>query len=175
MFSAPIPGQSLTSEVKNSAWENPPEMSAPEDAVMWHITRLNDPEKFKAVFELLELGLDVVTLTEGLLRTAVADGRHSIDVSLIIAPIIHELVVGRAKAAGIDFNEGIEQDNEEVQKDLDYRIESAKADNIIKEMEKTGEINLSPLKNTEKQMTDPEMPVEETEEEPKGLMSRRTA
>ena len=51
----------------------------------------------------------------------------------------------------------------------------AKADNIIKEMEKTGEINLSPLKNTEKQMTDPEMPVEETEEEPKGLMSRRTA
>lgn len=175
MFSAPIPGQSLTSEVKNAAWENPPEMSAPEDAVMWHITRLNDPKKFKAIFELLELGLDVVTLTEGLLRTAVADGRHSIDVSLIIAPIIHELIVGRAKAADIIFDEGLEEKNEEVQKDLDYRIESAKADKIIKEMEKTGEINLSPLKNTEKQMTDPEMPVKETKEEPKGLMSRRTA
>ena len=175
MFSAPIPGQSLTSEVKNAAWENPPEMSAPEDAVMWHITRLNDPKKFKAIFELLELGLDVVTLTEGLLRTAVADGRHSIDVSLIIAPIIHELIVGRAKAADIIFDEGIEEDDEEIQKDIDYRIESAKADKIIKEMEKTGEINLSPLKNTEKEMTDPEMPVEETKEEPKGLMSRRTA
>ena len=175
MFSAPIPGQSLTSEVKNAAWENPPEMSAPEDAVMWHITRLNDPKKFKAIFELLELGLDVVTLTEGLLRTAVADGRHSIDVSLIIAPIIHELIVGRAKAADIIFDEGIEEDDEEIQKDIDYRIESAKADKIIKEMEKTGEINLSPLKNTEKEMTDPEMPVKETKEEPKGLMSRRTA
>ena len=175
MFSAPIPGQSLTSEVKNSAWENPPEMSAPEDAVMWHITRLNDPKKFKSIFELLELGLDVVTLTEGLLRTAVAEGRHSIDVSLIIAPIIHELIVGRAKAVGIDFNEGLEEENEEDQKDLDYRIESAKADKIIKEMEKTGEINLSPLKDTEKEMADPEMPVEETEEEPKGLMLRRTA
>lgn len=175
MFSAPIPGQSLTSEVKNAAWENPPEMSAPEDAVMWHITRLNDPKKFKAIFELLELGLDVVTLTEGLLRTAVADGRHSIDVSLIIAPIIHELIVGRAKAADIIFDEGIEEDDEEIQKDIDYRIESAKADKIIKEMEKTGEINLSPLKNTEKEMTDPEMPVKETKEEPRGLMSRRTA
>ena len=32
-------------------------------------------------------------------------------------------------------------------------------------MEKTGEINLSPLKDTEKEMADPEMPVEETEEE----------
>jgi len=175
MFNAPIPGQSLTSEVKNSAWENPPEMSAPEDAVMWHITRLNDPKKFKAIFELLELGLDVVTLTEGLLRTAVADGRHSIDVSLMIAPIIHELIVGRAKAVGIDFNEGLEEEDEEDQKDLDYRIESTKADKIIKEMEKTGEINLSPLKGTEKEMTNSEMPVEETEEEPKGLMSRRIA
>ena len=42
-------------------------------------------------------------------------------------------------------------------------------------MEKTGEINLSPLKGTEKEMTNSEMPVEETEEEPKGLMSRRIA
>ena len=88
---------------------------------------------------------------------------------------IHELIVGRAKAADIDFNEGIEEDDEEIQKDLDYKIESAKADKIIKEMKKTGEINLSPLKNTKKEMTDPEMPVKETEEEPKGLMSRRTA
>ena len=31
MFSAPIPGQSLTSEPKNSAWENPPQFVEPED------------------------------------------------------------------------------------------------------------------------------------------------
>ena len=42
-------------------------------------------------------------------------------------------------------------------------------------MEKTGEVNLSPLKNKEEEMTDPEIAVEETKEEPKGLMSRRTA
>tara|TARA_R110000737_G_scaffold116748_1_gene149382 strand:+ start:1272 stop:1799 length:528 start_codon:yes stop_codon:yes gene_type:complete len=175
MFSAPIPGQSLTSEVKNSAWENPPEMSAPEDALLWHLKKLNDPKRFKAIFELLELGLDVVTFTEGILRNAVADGRHSIDVSLIIAPVIHELVAGRAKAAGIDFDEGLEEENEQDQKDLDYKIESNKANKIIKEMEKTGEVNLSPLKNKEEEMTDPEIAVEETKEEPKGLMSRRTA
>ena len=175
MFSAPIPGQSLTSEVKNSAWENPPEMSAPEDAVMWHITRLNDPEKFKGIFELLELGIDVVTLTEGLLRTAVADGRHSIDVSLIIAPIIHELIVGRAKAVGIDFNEGLDEEDKESQKDIDYKIESIKADKIIKDMEKTGEINLSPLKDTEEKMSSEETPPKQIEEKPMGLMSRRTA
>jgi len=30
MFSAPIPGQSLTSEPKNSTWENPPQIAEPE-------------------------------------------------------------------------------------------------------------------------------------------------
>ena len=101
MFSAPIPGQSLTSEPRNYAWENPPEYAAPEDALIWHIRRLEEPKKIKSMLGLLELGLDVVTMTEGLLRGAVADGRHSVDVSMIIAPVINEYIVGTEDAAGI--------------------------------------------------------------------------
>ena len=63
MFSAPIPGQSLTSEPKNSPWENPPQMTTPEEAVMWHIERLGKPKKVKSVVGLLSLDLDVVTMT----------------------------------------------------------------------------------------------------------------
>ena len=50
---------------------------------------------------MLELGVDVVTLTEGILRAAVAMGKHSIDVSLIIGPIIHELIKSNADVTGI--------------------------------------------------------------------------
>ena len=78
MFSAPIPGQSLTSEPKNSPWENPPQMNKPEEAVLWHLKKLDKPKSVKSVVGLLGLGLDLVTLTEGLLRGAVAEGRHSI-------------------------------------------------------------------------------------------------
>ena len=89
MFNAPIPGQSLTTEPKNYPWENPPEYADPEDALMWHMDKLGDPEKTKAALGLLELGLDVVTLTEGILRGAVADGIHTIDTSLIRRFIRH--------------------------------------------------------------------------------------
>ena len=30
-----IPGQSLTAEPKNAPYENPPELTTPEDAVEW--------------------------------------------------------------------------------------------------------------------------------------------
>ena len=98
-----LPGQSLTAEPKNAPYENPPEMTNPDDAVMWHLERLTEEDRMEALFDILELGMDVVTITEGLLRGAVMEGRHSVDVSMIIAPIIHEFVVSSAKQAGIEY------------------------------------------------------------------------
>jgi hypothetical protein len=174
MFSAPIPGQSLTSEPRNYAWENPPEYAAPEDALIWHIRRLEEPKKIKSMLGLLELGLDVVTMTEGLLRGAVADGRHSVDVSMIIAPVIHEYIVGTADAAGVEYSEGLDEEDVDFE-GIDYSIREREARKILDQMdEESGNVDLSPLKEEEPM---DEMPMEEPEvkEEPKGLMARRTA
>lgn len=125
-----FPGQSLTAEPKNAPYENAPEMVDPEEAVMWHMERLAEPKRMNHVLDALELGMDVVSLTEGLLRGAVLDGRHSIDVSLIIAPVIHELINSSAKAAGIDYEEGIPDDSEDQSK-VKYQIDSRKAQKMI--------------------------------------------
>lgn len=171
MFSAPIPGQSLTSEPKNYAWENPPEFEAPEDALLWHMDRLQEPEKVKSILGLLELDLDVVTLTEGILRGAVAEGRHTIDVSMIIAPVIHEYIVGTANAVGIDYKEGLEEGLDEEQ--MTYDIEEFKARKILDEMEgEDPEVDLSPLES-EEPVEQPEEEEETDNEKPVGLMARR--
>ena len=175
MFSAPIPGQSLTSEPKNSPWENPPEIDNPEDALLFHIKRLNTPEKTKATLNFLELGIDVVTLVEGLLRAAVSEGRHSIDVSLIIAPIIHELITGNAKAAGIEFDEGLDDPNEVNQEEIDYAIQNKKSQKILDEFDNTGKVNLSSMDEMSETVEEtPETLEEESmqKEKPMGLMSR---
>ena len=174
MFSAPIPGQSLTSEPKNSPWENPPEMNTPEDAVLYHLKRLDKPDKIKATLQFLELGYDVVTLTEGLLRAAVADGRHSIDISLIIAPIIHEFITNNAKVSGIDFDEGIEDKNEIAEEDIEYNIQNRQASKIIGDYKDTGKVDMSDMEEPQEEMSEPV--AEEIIEKPKsmGLMSRRT-
>ena len=175
MFSAPIPGQSLTSEPKNSPWENPPQMTTPEEAVMWHIERLGKPKKVKSVVGLLSLNLDVVTMTECILRGAVAEGRHSVDVSLIIAPIIHEYIKGIGDAANIDYNEGLDDGEEDIDlREVNMALREKEVEDILKNIEDGEEIDLSPLEEDVPSEEEPMM--EEPEEEPKpmGLMSRRS-
>lgn len=132
-----IPGQSLTAEPKNAPYENPPQMTEPEEAVFFHLERL--AERTDDLLDAMELGLDVVTLTEGILRGAVAEGRHSVDISLIIAPIIHEFIKGGADRAGIDYEEGFPDDSE-AKKKVKYQINSKKARKLLDEYKKeTGE------------------------------------
>ena len=175
MFNAPIPGQSLTTEPKNYPWENPPEYPNPKDALMWHMDRLDNPETTKACLGLLELGLDVVTLTEGILRGAVADGIHTIDTSLIIAPIIHEYLTGTADAAGIEYKEGL-SDTKVNMDDINYQVREQEARKILKDIDdKDKDIDLSPM---EEEPMQEQMPMEEPEmqeEKPRGLMAREAS
>lgn len=134
-----IPGQSLTAEPKGAPYENAPSMTKPEEAVFWHLERLSTEDKTEALLDAMELGLDVVTLTEGLLRGAVLEGRHNVDVSLTIAPIIHEFIKGAADRAGIEYDEGLPDDSKQ-RRAVKYQINSKKARKLLDEFaEETGE------------------------------------
>jgi len=173
MFDAPIPGQSLTREPKNYAWENPPRMVVPEEALAYHLEELNKPKKMEAILDALQLGFEVTLLTEGLLRNAVSKGEHSIDVSLIIGPIVHEYIVGMADAARIDYVEGIEEeDNSEKRM---YAIRESKARKILDNIKNNKEPDLEELEASLPQQEVEDIPVEVeevSEEKPQGLMAR---
>ena len=107
MNTAPIPGQSLTKEPGNAPYERPPEISDPEQALMGYLNYLNDPKVLEGMVGLLEdEGFDITTLVEGLLRGGVADGYHSIDVSLAIKEPIISFVVNIMDATGIKYKVG---------------------------------------------------------------------
>mgnify|MGYP003119349054 FL=1 len=185
MFSTAIPGQSLTSEPKNSKWENPPRMVSPEEALLWHLEKLRKPKSMEAAAGMMALGIDILTLTEGVLRAAVAEGEHSIDVSLIIAPIIHEHIKGIGDAVGIDYKEGFdEEDQEEFNlNEVSLSLHKKEARKILAEIDEERGVDLSELEepqvNMEEDMSKEEpmdVQIEEPQEEkPMGLMSRRTA
>jgi len=164
-----IPGQSLTAEPKNAPYENPPEMVTEDDAVMWHLERLTEPDRMEALVDMLELGMDVVTLTEGLLRGAVMEGRHSIDLSLIIAPVIHEFIVRTAEKVGVDFEEGIPDDTEQ-REDIRYTINENKARKMLAELDMEVE-DEGEVEDTAEPQEEEVMPVE-AESKPAGLMAR---
>jgi len=169
-FERPIPGQSLTTEPKNAPYERPPEIVDPVEALNVHIENLLKPGAMEDALYFLEYGVDLVTLVQGILRGAVMEGIHSIDVSLIIAPVIHEYIKGFADADGVDYKEGWETEEEE--KALSYRRDAARAKKL---MDKLREEESQAIPTTMKEMTEePEMEPEVEEEEPAktGLMAR---
>ena len=171
-----IPGQSLTATPKNAPYENAPSMTKPEDAIMWHLERMSEPEKTSAILDALEMGIDVVTMTEGLLRFAVLDGRHSIDVSLIIAPVVHEFIVSTADEVGIEYEEGI-PDGSKGKKQIKYQINSRKASKKLAKLREDGDIGSLPAPSPV-EAAPVDMMAEPVEsmgaEAPKGLMARPT-
>jgi hypothetical protein len=176
-----IPGQSLTAEPKNAPYENAPTITKPEEAIIWHLDRLMEPDRAESMLDALELGLDVVTLTEGILRGAVLDGRHSIDVSLIIGPVVHEFIKTSAERVGIDFEEGLPDNSKEKAK-VKYSINSKKAADMIDKLEKSGKLEkpmLEPMDDMEQAELPMDMPEEmeapmEAPMAPQGLMARPT-
>lgn len=117
-FDRPIPGQSLTVEPRNAPYERPPEIVDPEEALMVHLTKLNDPDALADMVNWVEMGLDIQTLTEGIVRSAVMEGIHTIDVSLIVAPVIHEFIRTAMDELGVEYDEGF--DNKKARKTAMY-------------------------------------------------------
>ena len=190
LLKAPIPGQSLTDEPKNYAWENPPEITDPEEAIAMHMSKFNDPEVIDNMLDLLDVGFPVRAMAESILTASVAAGWHSIDVSLIVAPFIHEHIISMANEAGVSYVEGFEKDEEAAQ-EKERQFILAKATQMLKEtpkgeqdagydmaMESLGildkpEADYDTMKEETPEMDDSLM---ETEEEPqqmqRGLMAR---
>ena len=131
LLKAPIPGQSLTDEPKNYPWENPPEITDPEEAIAMHMSKFNDPEVIDNMLDLLDIGFPVRALAESILTASVAAGWHSIDVSLIVAPFIHEHIISMANEAGISYVEGFEKDEEAAQ-EKERQFILAKATKMLK-------------------------------------------
>lgn len=132
LLNAPIPGQSLTDEPKNYPWENPPEINDPDEAMAMHMSKMNNPEVMDNMIDLLEIGFPVRAMAESILTTSVSAGWHSIDVSLIIAPFMHEHILSIAMEAGIDYVEGFEED-EEAKQEKERQLILAKARKMLKD------------------------------------------
>tara|TARA_B100001939_G_C16945261_1_gene620014 strand:- start:1062 stop:1571 length:510 start_codon:yes stop_codon:yes gene_type:complete len=166
MFERPIPGQSLTAEPRSQAFERPPEITDPIEALDIHIENLSKEGAMEDVLYFLEFGVDLVTLVQGILRSAVMEGIHSIDISLIIAPVLHEHIKGFADVAKLDYDEGF--DNQEGKKALAYKRDVARAKKMMKKLEEEGKAEVS----VPEPMEEPKPEIEKQEPDKSGLMAR---
>jgi hypothetical protein len=169
-FSAPIPGQSLTGEPKQYAWERPPEYNTPEEALKFYLPKITDEEAMDDILLVLESGYPLSTLVKGMYVSGVMEGLHSIDVGLVIAPVLHEV-----------FKEVPVSETERLEKKEKRRMELAVERFLeqTKDKDEGTEFVLSAVSAAEQEMPDSQSMAQEdtmqeqTDEKPsEGLMSR---
>ena len=180
-FEAPIPGQSLTGEPKQYPWESPPELDKVEDVIKFYIDKLSSQEVMDDLFIALDEEFPLNILVKSILTTGVMEGVHSIDVSMIVAPVLHEYILGAAKIQGVKVKERPTTKDEE----LSEKEKATLAASIERGLEKSPkedmgrevlEEALSFVQGKAEKPEQEEMPMEEEampEEKPMGLMSRR--
>tara|TARA_R100000234_G_scaffold102613_2_gene71875 strand:- start:2029 stop:2604 length:576 start_codon:yes stop_codon:yes gene_type:complete len=180
-FEAPIPGQSLTGEPRQYPWESPPELDKVEDVIKFYIDKLSSQEVMDDLFIALDEGFPLNILVKSILTTGVMEGVHSIDISMIVAPVLHEYILGAAKIQGVKVKERPTTKDEE----LSAKEKATLAASIERGLEKSPkedmgrevlEEALSFVQGGAEEPEQEEMPMEKEEmpeEKPMGLMSRR--
>ena len=155
---APIPGQSLTTEPKSRPWEQPPKYTTAEEALDFYVPRLSDPEMVAPMVDVMERGTTVVAVAEMIQSSGVMQGLHSVDVGLIIAPVIVELLVTQADLAEIEYKVGTEKSDIPDPSMVSMAMDTASADYFDDSVE-SGE--------------EEEVMEEAPQVQPEGIMSRR--
>jgi hypothetical protein len=129
----PIPGSSLTREVGNAPWEQPPLYAKPEQALANHVKQLTKGNHLDELLFLVGEGFPISTFVDSLTTVAVMEGFHTGDVSQLISPALHTFIKEAAQSAGVPYTEWDgptpeEQDKERFKKRLNIKFASSLQD-----------------------------------------------
>ena len=162
MLDAPIAGQGLTAELGNRPWQNPPQYSTVEEALEFYIPRLLSEDFIGNLFDVMETGIPLTTIANSMQTAGVMEGKHSLDVGILVIPVLMETMAYLAEESDVDYIMGSNVTTDK-NKPTDQRVA------LAIEMARKEESK----KNKE---PEPKQEIEESElEKPKaGLMSRRT-
>jgi len=162
---APIPGMSLTAPVGGRPWQQPPQMATVEESIDYYITKIMDREFLPELLTIIELGVPLTTIANSFQLASVMEGKHSIDVGVLVLPVIVELMITVAEANEIEYVSGMERKRED--KLSNAQVALAKKKGLLGKIEEDEE-------EQPEEMPMPEQQDEEPMEAPTmGLMSKR--
>ena len=158
MFDAPIPGMSLTHELGARPWQSPAQYTTVDEAVEYYLERMSTDEFMDQMADVLEMNVPVTTLANTIQLAGVMDGKHSIDVGMLVMPLLMEMIMLIGDNAGVNYDSGLTNAPNNTTKDT--LIEAVRKE-MQEKINKTEEVSEEPKQ-------------EEIEEKPKsGLMARR--
>ena len=118
LLDGPIPGQNLTAELGSRPWQTPPQFTTVEEALDYYIPRLQADEVTGQLLDVLEMGVPVTTVANTMQLASVMEGKHSVDVGMLVLPVLIEMIMLIADTAGIEYETGLQKDRTKVRGSL---------------------------------------------------------
>ena len=120
-FGAPIPGNSLmTHSPGERPWERPSEIPTVENTIKFYMTRLAQEDVLDDLMVAMESGIAINPMAEALTLSQVMRGTHTLDVALLVKPVVMEFLAAVAESNGIDYKFS----NKDPQAELDKKERS---------------------------------------------------
>jgi len=111
-LSGPVPGMGLTSELGSRPWQQPPEFTTLDETIPYYLSIISSRKFFDLYLDALEAGVAVTSLVDILVQTSVMEGKHNIDVGVLVSPILVEAFLALADRSGIDYVSGLEEEGD---------------------------------------------------------------
>ena len=162
---APVAGMSLTAELGARPWQKPPQYNTVDQAV-----DLNSDEASEQVVDILEMGVSASKLANIIQLGSVMEGVHSIDVGVLVTPVIIEFIKLIGDSSNVKYKSGEEEIDDKTKK----RLSDKALAKFKMEIEEKNNEDISEPDNKMPVQEDT-VPEKETPELSSGLMSRRTA
>jgi len=162
-FDSPIPGQHLTSELGGRPWQSEPQYTTVDDAVEYYMARITSEDIIDQLIDVMEMGVPVTNIANSMQLASVMEGIHTIDVGMLVMPVIMEMMMMLAESAGIEYESGLENPNKN-------KVRATRVQKITRDFEKKltkVDINMERKEKEEVEDT-------ETIKKSGGLMARRS-
>ena len=114
-FNAPIPGTAMTRELGSRPWQRPYQYSTIEDVTNYYTSKFRDAVVQDNIISAVQTKVPLTTIANSVQLAGVMEGKHSIDLGVLVSPIIVELMKVAANAEDVEHNndyddkEGIEE------------------------------------------------------------------
>jgi len=169
-YDVAIPGESLTGELGAKPYEQPPQMPTVEENIQYYLSSVLNPQIMPRIAANLERGRRVSDFAEYMVTSGVAAGRHTIDVGVLVLPVVMETVALVGDMYGVKYDMGLPTGSEESE---DHFVEVAMS--TIQDQEGMDEEyeDVMGLDVQEEPMTEDMSEQPEQTASPAGLMARR--
>lgn len=162
-FDAPIGGQGMVAEMGSKPWQQPAKYNTVDEALEFYSSRLQEESFQEELLDVMELGTPLSILSNSIQLGGTMQGLHTLDVGILIQPVLLEMLAFIGDKNKIKYDMGLEDPNIDPDKFPDSKIALAvkrARDKMKKEVDVDDKENVEAI-------------ADDVVDSVKGLMARR--